>query len=103
MTTIDYDLINKIIIRNINNEKFKGDAGNYDSIDNIEIDYNLIDKYIQNYINDNIIQFIPIISDNDLIVINNIINDAIYNYMDNNIHNIISDIINYYETYLIIK
>jgi hypothetical protein len=104
MTTIDYNSINKFIIDYINNDDFKGDTGNYDeSIDNIEIDYSLIDKYIQDYINDNIIQFIPILSNTDNEIINNIITDAVYTYMDNNIHNILFNILNYYEQYSIFQ
>jgi hypothetical protein len=100
MTTIDYDSINKYIIEYINSDEFNN---NTKYIDNIEIDYSLIDKYIQDYINNNIIQFIPILSNNDKQIIDDIMTEAIYNYLDNNIHNILFSILNYYENYPIFQ
>ena len=100
MTTVDYDNINKYIIEYINSDEFNN---NTKYIDNIEIDYSLIDKYIQDYINNNIIQFIPILSDNDKQIIDDIMTEAIYNYLDNNIHNILFSILNYYENYPIFQ
>ena len=100
MTTVDYDSINKYIIEYINSDEFNN---NTKYIDNIEIDYSLIDKYIQDYINNNIIQFIPILSNNDKQIIDDIMTEAIYNYLDNNIHNILFSILNYYENYPIFQ
>ena len=70
---------------------------------NENIDNNLIDAIINNYIRNNITQFIPLLSDNDNIIINKIIANSIDNYINNNIHIIIDSIFDYFENFLNIK